>query len=116
MVCFLINLIILALTKFCFTSLGMFSLEGQPGCKWLYIGRKGGITQTWPGQSMPICLGREPVGMNNVHISKRGYNIDKQECDMECPVYSACRYQIRGIAMSPTHGQGMGKRRKSPTS
>ena len=49
--------------------------------------QKGGITQTWPGQSMQICLGREPVWMNNVHMSKRGYNIDKQECDMECVQY-----------------------------
>ena len=62
------------------------------------------------------ALGENPVGMNDVCMSERGYNINKQECGMEYSVYLACRYQIRGIAMSPTHGQSMGKRRKSPTS
>ena len=59
------KLIILALTKFCFTSPGMFSLEGQPGCKWLYIDK-----------ACKSALGENPVMMNDVCMSERGYNIN----------------------------------------
>ena len=91
----------------------MFSLEGQPGCKWLYIDRREESHRH--GQAKASALGENPVGMNNVHMSERGYNIDNQECGIEYSVYSACRYQIRGMAMSPTHGQGMGKEGNPPT-
>ena len=94
----------------------MFSLEDQPGCKRLYIDRRGESHRHGQAKACKSALGENPVGMNDVCMSERRYNINKQECGMEYSVYLACRYQIRGIAMSPTHGQSMGKRRKSPTS
>ena len=78
--------------------------------------QKGESHRHGQAKAFKSALGENPVGMNDVCMSERGYNINKQECGMKYSVYLACRYQIKGIAMSSTHGQSMGKRRKSPTS
>ena len=46
--------------KILFSSPGMFSLKGQPGCRWLCIGRKGNHTDMTRLKHAKICHGREP--------------------------------------------------------
>ena len=65
------KLIILALTKFCFASPGIFSLKGQPGCKWLCIGRRG-ITDMTRLKHAKFAMGENLVVMNNVPMSEGG--------------------------------------------
>ena len=57
--------------KFCFTSPGMFSLEGQPGCKWLYIDRRGESHRHGQAKACKSALGENPVMMNDVCMSER---------------------------------------------
>ena len=54
----------------------MFSLEGQPGCKRLYIDRRGESHRHGQAKACKSALGENPVGMN-VQMSERGYNINR---------------------------------------